>query len=274
MKYFIAALMLVIFLITTVFCLKLNRSVKQINVSNTPNTENKPEKKNKSIFKIQPKDDTEKRARALAKAASRYNGKQALGYISTYSRNEEEMYRALEILTGKDRNDEESLYKKQQQTAQPDAHTDNLSQSKQEITNHQQTMIVGQTPNTEEKTIKNDTVPSSGQSDDTNYPDDSVISDLSLAVIQANNQQVSELIKQGADVNQRDKTGYTPLMYAVIYGHTDIVKQLLAAKADVNATLPLPSQSGNASHLSILQIARTNNHTDIVNLLLSAGAKD
>lgn len=244
MKYFIAALMLIIFLITTVFCLKLNRSVKQINVSNTPNTENKPEKKNKSIFKIQPKDDTEKRARAL------------------------------EILTGKDRNDEESLYKKQQQTAQPDAHTDNLSQSKQEISNHQQTMIVGQTPNTEEKTIKNDTVQSSGRSDDTNYRDDSVISDLSLAVIQANNQQVSELIKQGADVNQRDKTGYTPLMYAVIYGHTDIVKQLLAAKADVNATLPLPSQSGNASHLSILQIARTNNHTDIVNLLLSASAKD
>ena len=43
----------------------------------------------------------ERRARELAKRARHLNGKQLLGFLSTYAQDEEEMRRALEILSGK-----------------------------------------------------------------------------------------------------------------------------------------------------------------------------
>ncbi len=78
---------------------------------------------------------------------------------------------------------------------------------------------------------------------------------------------VQSLISRGASVNAiADDGGYTSLMYAAWNGHTAIVKVLLAAGADVNVK----------NHLGVtaLQLAESYNHTDIVDLLKKAGAKE
>ena len=105
---------------------------------------------------------------------------------------------------------------------------------------------------------------------------------------------VQALLKAGADVDARDKNGGTALKVAAMVGHTDIVKllenagtltttdaglieaarkgetaevkALLANGADVNA----PGQNG----MTALFYAALGGHTDIVELLKKAGAKE
>jgi hypothetical protein len=75
------------------------------------------------------------------------------------------------------------------------------------------------------------------------------------------------LIDHGADVNVFSQSGLTPLMEAASRGQTEVVKLLLAAKADVN----LRSAAHDATALTF---AVNNGHSDIANLLRSAGAKE
>ncbi|HEV8487762.1 MAG TPA: ankyrin repeat domain-containing protein [Blastocatellia bacterium] len=72
------------------------------------------------------------------------------------------------------------------------------------------------------------------------------------------------LLDQGADVNASDKDENTALTHAVRGGYTDLVKILLAKGADVNA--------GPATRTP-LSLAAALNKTDIVQLLINAGAK-
>ncbi|MCG8353723.1 MAG: ankyrin repeat domain-containing protein [Chloroflexales bacterium] len=78
------------------------------------------------------------------------------------------------------------------------------------------------------------------------------------------------LIAQSLDVNARDISGRTSLFAAVgpdPYGQSKaIVEVLLAAGADANAV--------DATGHSILAEARANQHTEIVAVLLDAGARE
>ena len=72
------------------------------------------------------------------------------------------------------------------------------------------------------------------------------------------------LLDHGADVNASDREGRTALTHAVSGGSTDLVKILLAKGADVNA--------GPAARTP-LSLATALHKTDIVQLLINAGAK-
>ncbi|PKC52533.1 ankyrin, partial [Rhizophagus irregularis] len=78
------------------------------------------------------------------------------------------------------------------------------------------------------------------------------------------NEILITLIEAGADVNQ---TGWsTPLIRAIVSGHTDIVEELIKHGADVNL---MPTDG-----YSPLNEAEYYGNTEIINLLIQAGAKD
>lgn len=72
------------------------------------------------------------------------------------------------------------------------------------------------------------------------------------------------LIAAGTDVNARGRDGLTALRWAVLGGKPNLVKALLAAHADPN--------SANAKGETVLQVAMRKQFTEIVDLLLNAGA--
>ncbi len=75
---------------------------------------------------------------------------------------------------------------------------------------------------------------------------------------------VAMLIQSGSELEARDREGGTPLLYAAVRGDTKSVRLLVDAGADVNARM------GN---LSSLDIALRYGHSEIVTLLLRAGAR-
>jgi ankyrin repeat protein len=75
---------------------------------------------------------------------------------------------------------------------------------------------------------------------------------------------VAILIAAGSVLEARDREGGTPLVYAVVRGDTKSARLLVEAGADVNARM------GN---LSALEVALRYGHTEIVTLLLRAGAR-
>ena len=81
------------------------------------------------------------------------------------------------------------------------------------------------------------------------------------------------LLDHGADVNAFDPLGRTPLMYAAISDALplDVVNLLIERGADVNAKDR--HAKGGDSGWSVLDIARQNGDTPIVQALLKAGAK-
>ena len=81
------------------------------------------------------------------------------------------------------------------------------------------------------------------------------------------------MLQHGADVNAFDAFGKTPLMYGAISDvfPVDVVKLLIERGADVNAKCR--HEKGGDAGLTVLDIAKLNGHTPIVELLVKAGAK-
>jgi len=81
------------------------------------------------------------------------------------------------------------------------------------------------------------------------------------------------LLDRGAEANAYDPFGRTPLMYAAISDvlPLDVVKLLVERGADVNARNQ-HTKAGDAG-LTVLEIARNNGHTPIVDFLVKCGAK-
>jgi len=74
------------------------------------------------------------------------------------------------------------------------------------------------------------------------------------------------LLKAKAEVNRAKKNGYTPLISAASEGHLSIVKLLVQAGADLN-------RQTTAAGLTALHLSSANDHRDIVEMLLAAGAR-
>src|SRR5262245_46779442 len=84
---------------------------------------------------------------------------------------------------------------------------------------------------------------------------------------------VRVLLDHGADVNAFDPTGRTPLMYAAVSDLVplDVVKLIVERGADINA-INRHKNSGDAG-LTVLDIAKFQGNTSIVEFLTKAGAK-
>lgn len=92
----------------------------------------------------------------------------------------------------------------------------------------------------------------------------------------ASAEQVSALLKQGAQVNflTSDTLGRTVLMAAVDSNASDsVIAVLINAKADVNA-VTLPGENGLLGGKSVLEFAVKANRPEVVKMLVKAGAKD
>lgn len=265
----IACLLISGFIIFAVFCFKINKA------KGTNNIKEKPAAVNNNT------NDTEKRARALAKAASRYNGKQALGYISAYARNEQEMQRALEILTGKDKSSvsdnninnlllkngakddtaTKAVQQKEQQTAPAAATYDETDKNSYNYTTNGQ----HNRQTTPDAESKKETVKNNEQITDINTPDTFGETPLLKAIEKGLIQQTKDLIRQGADVNYVNNFNESALTVAIKKGYTETVKILIDSGADVN----YKTKWGK----SILQQAEDENNIEIIKLLKNAGAQ-
>jgi ankyrin repeat protein len=96
---------------------------------------------------------------------------------------------------------------------------------------------------------------------------------LGLTAVLGNSKAVRLMLDRGADVNAVDPFGRTPLMYAAISDllPVDTVKLLIERGADVNAASK-HTRAGDAG-LTVLDIARRNGPTPVVDLLLKHGAR-
>jgi hypothetical protein len=96
---------------------------------------------------------------------------------------------------------------------------------------------------------------------------------LQNTAVFGNIKAVRLMLDHGADVNAFDPFGRTPLMYAAISDvlPVDVVKLLIERGADVNAKNK-HTKAGDAG-LTVLDIAKQNGNTPIVDLLVKSGAK-
>lgn len=80
-------------------------------------------------------------------------------------------------------------------------------------------------------------------------------------------EMVKFLVERGANVNyQHPITKFTPVAHAAIDGNNAMVKYLIDHKADPNIK--------TRADVSLIRLARGENHPDTVELLLANGAKD
>jgi ankyrin repeat protein len=90
------------------------------------------------------------------------------------------------------------------------------------------------------------------------------ITELMMAALEANIDEVARLIAQGANLEEQDVTGGTPLMWAVQGGSIDVVNLLIDKGADVGAT--------GGRNATAFMIAVISGKEDIGIRLLDAGA--
>jgi ankyrin repeat protein len=83
---------------------------------------------------------------------------------------------------------------------------------------------------------------------------------------------VLRLIEAGADVNARNAYGVTALFYPAMSGNREIAKLLLEYGANVNDALLEPLVESAFNNTTVLMLAVLFGHTDIVTLLIKAGA--
>src|SRR5262249_17959781 len=86
---------------------------------------------------------------------------------------------------------------------------------------------------------------------------------LAIAIKQGHRDIAELLLDRGADINDRF-LGLTPLMTAALFGQQDIVKLLLKKGADIHAK--------GANGATAIDAAKYNHHTEIAELLQTAGA--
>lgn len=126
---------------------------------------------------------------------------------------------------------------------------------------------------------------------DVDATDAHVVTPLWKASKEGYTEAVKLLLKAGADVNIADLDNRTPLYVASENGHREIVQLLLQAKADVNMARLFPLQLVTADtdfaklrrdaragiipagRITPLYVAVENGHSEIVRLLLDAGAQ-
>ncbi len=145
---------------------------------------------------------------------------------------------------------------------------------------------------------------------DVNTQDDNGRSAIFGAINSHDLETVHYLISKGAKLNQTSKAGYTPLMTAVASGDSSIVEYLIKNGADVNQKIKRPVSSeeiqmmkmalkhfeskekgvkissssleeiraivsGNVKEISAsaLEIAKRSNNREMIDLLISLGAK-
>jgi len=100
---------------------------------------------------------------------------------------------------------------------------------------------------------------------------------LIVAAFNDHAESVKALIAGRVNVNQRSKIGVTALIGAAQRGYAEVVRVLLAAGADVDAKVV--NTVGEGEELfkesdTALSVAQRNDHSDIVQLLRTAGAKE
>jgi ankyrin repeat protein len=96
---------------------------------------------------------------------------------------------------------------------------------------------------------------------------------LGLSVVLGDLKSTRLMLDRGADVNAVDPFGRTPLMYAAISDTlpVEVVRLLIERGADVNAGSK-HTRAGDAG-LTVLDIARLNGQTPVVELLVNHGAR-
>ncbi|MET0624137.1 MAG: ankyrin repeat domain-containing protein [Pyrinomonadaceae bacterium] len=96
---------------------------------------------------------------------------------------------------------------------------------------------------------------------------------LHHAVGEGQSEIVRLLLERGADVNARDLYGHTPLMVAAERGRSEVARLLLAGGADPNMGVQPDDGRGPLSAITPMKLAKDGAHTDIVELLKQAGAR-
>ncbi|HEX8720123.1 MAG TPA: ankyrin repeat domain-containing protein [Pyrinomonadaceae bacterium] len=96
---------------------------------------------------------------------------------------------------------------------------------------------------------------------------------LHHAVSEGQTEIVRLLLERGADVNVPNLYGHTPLMVAAERGRCEVAQLLLTGGADPNMEVQLDDGRTPSSPITAMKLARDHAHTDIVELLKQAGAR-
>jgi len=104
---------------------------------------------------------------------------------------------------------------------------------------------------------------------DTDDTKEKTINDLLFRATEKRDPAFIELIiDHGAQLDVRHNDGRTPLLQAIAYNHAAIVKSLIDKGADINAL----SHGKHANKMSPIQYAALNKRTEIMEILIKAGA--
>jgi ankyrin repeat protein len=108
---------------------------------------------------------------------------------------------------------------------------------------------------------------------DPNGCDDKLGCPLIAAAYSGSIDAVTLLFNRGARIDATDKKGMTALMNASLNGKAEVVRLLLSKGADVNVAT-YPEVDGRQTKATALRLAKGRRYTEIVSLLVKAGARE